>query len=130
MTCLPRDIQLKVVSYMDIDTRRSLGIYARLKPLPCDFQNKLKCVLTSLKSWQAIGYSDRLQWRTFVELGCIGQEIPRYTIVKQKWYNEPYTIYMYHTYHVSQREELYSNVHHLVMETARMPLITSMIVVV
>lgn len=37
MTSLPRDIEIKIASFMDIDTRRALGIYTSLK-IPHTFQ--------------------------------------------------------------------------------------------
>lgn len=45
MAELPRDVMLKIVSYMDIDTRRSLGIYTKLR-VPDEIKSKLEAVLT------------------------------------------------------------------------------------
>ena len=41
---LPRDLVLKTVSYMDIDTRRSLGIFSKLR-IPREIKDALEAVL-------------------------------------------------------------------------------------
>jgi hypothetical protein len=41
MILLPRDVELKIISYADIDTRRALGIYTKLK-VPADVQQRLE----------------------------------------------------------------------------------------
>lgn len=44
MTELPRDVELKITSYMDIDTRRVLGIYSKLR-IPDEIKSKLEAVI-------------------------------------------------------------------------------------
>ncbi len=44
MTELPRDVVLKIISYLDIDTRRSLGIYSKLR-IPDRIKSKLETVI-------------------------------------------------------------------------------------
>ena len=127
---LPRDVKLKIVSFMDIETRRKLGIYRRLKPLPSEFKERLEKVVGSMRFWMAQGWSDRLQWRTTVSLGQVGDvdpSLPRYTIVKQQWGNDPFVMYMYHTFDVSHKKEIYGNDHSIVMETIRMPIVTTLV---
>lgn len=41
---LPRDVVLKIASYMDIDTRRALGIYTKLH-VPDEIKSKLEAVI-------------------------------------------------------------------------------------
>lgn len=47
MAILPRDIELKLISLMDIDSRRALGIYSKLN-VPKGLQDKIKSSLQKL----------------------------------------------------------------------------------
>ena len=43
MNKLPRDVVLKIISYLDIDTRRSMGIISKLN-IPCEIKSTLQAV--------------------------------------------------------------------------------------
>ena len=72
MTELPRDVILKITSYMDIDTRRALGIYCKLR-IPDEIKSKLEAV---------IPHPTRLIFEVYsrVSLGPINNERYMYAI--------------------------------------------------
>lgn len=51
---LPRDVELKLISLMNIDSRRALGIYTKLR-VPLSLQEALSCCLN--RATYAQGYA-------------------------------------------------------------------------
>jgi hypothetical protein len=78
---LPRDLELAVIRRMDIDTRRALGIYARLR-VPSDIQNKLSACLGNRPfAWTAFA-------STIFARVCLGKKYELVRTFENDYYDE------------------------------------------
>ena len=80
---LPNDIIKKIISYLDIDSRRALGIYAKLI-VPETIKQKLDFVFTKHKIKK---YKTRSISRSYIRLSSI------YTIIREFFYNSKQEVY-------------------------------------
>lgn len=70
---LPNDIQLKIISKLDIDTRRALGIYSKLQ-IPKHIKDKLEKTIPSPHQFICSSYSR-------ISLGDFNKEKDRFKYV-------------------------------------------------
>lgn len=59
---LPNDVVLRIISFMDIDTRRSLGIYAKLN-VPDDLKSRITSCFREIEI-----YADHVDYNTAEEI--------------------------------------------------------------
>lgn len=60
MAQLPNDVAMRIISFMDIDTRRTLGIYTKLK-IPVELEKKLSACIKPVRG-DIISHDDVYYW--------------------------------------------------------------------
>lgn len=95
MIDLPRDIEMNIISKLDIDSRRALGIYTRLK-IPKDIKDKLEKTIPSPHRFICSVYSR-------ISLGTFDLEKNRFKYVLHRDFSS--SVEIPNGYHHSRRDD-------------------------